>query len=94
MVARHVNKANGGQTTNFGGQCSVPLTSCSRCNISGLSFFLSFLLMQSHRQRQLTPQATWQYNATVTRLLRIHFVLKSVRYLKRTSTSSAVHALF
>ena len=31
-------------------------------------FFLSFLLKQSLRQRQLTAQATQQFNATVARL--------------------------
>ena len=31
---RHVNRENGGRTTHFGGQCSLPLIICSRCNIS------------------------------------------------------------
>ena len=34
-------------------------------------FFLSFLLMQSSRQRQLIAQATQQYNAIVARPRRI-----------------------
>ena len=34
-------------------------------------FFLSYLLIQSLRQRQLTAQATQQYNATVARLPRV-----------------------
>jgi len=34
-------------------------------------FLLSLLLIQSLHQRQLTAQATWQYNAAVARLRRI-----------------------
>ena len=39
VVARHVNRENGGRTTHFGGQCSFPLIICSRCNISVLWLF-------------------------------------------------------
>ena len=39
VVARHVNRENGGQTTYFGGWCSFPLIICSRCNISVLWLF-------------------------------------------------------
>ena len=39
VVARHVNRENGGRTTHFGGQCSFPFIICSRCNISVLSLF-------------------------------------------------------
>ena len=38
VVARHVNRENGGRTAHFGGQCSFPLI-CSRCNISVLLLF-------------------------------------------------------
>ena len=34
VVARHVNRENGGRTTHLGGLCSFPLIICSRCNIS------------------------------------------------------------
>ena len=39
VVARHVNRENGGRTTHFGGQCSFPLIICSRCNILVLWLF-------------------------------------------------------
>ena len=39
VVARHVNRENGGRTTHFGSQCSFPLIIFSRCNISVLSLF-------------------------------------------------------
>ena len=39
VVARHVNRENGGRTTYFGGQCCFPLIICSRCNISVLWLF-------------------------------------------------------
>ena len=39
VVARHVNRENGRQTTHFGGQCSFPLIICSNCNISMLCLF-------------------------------------------------------
>ena len=39
VVARHVNRENGGRTMHFGGQCSFPLIICSRCNISVLWLF-------------------------------------------------------
>ena len=37
VVARHVNRENGGRTTRFNGQCSFPLIICSR-------FFLLLLM--------------------------------------------------
>ena len=39
VVARHVNKDNGGRTTHFGGQCSFLFIICSRCSISMLRLF-------------------------------------------------------
>ena len=39
VVARRVNRENGGRTTHFGGQCSFPLIICSRYNISVLWLF-------------------------------------------------------
>ena len=39
VVDWHVNRENGGRTTQFGGQCSFPLIFCSRCNISVLWLF-------------------------------------------------------
>ena len=39
VVARHVNRENGGRTTHVGGQCSFPLIIYSRCNISVLWLF-------------------------------------------------------
>lgn len=57
VVAMHTNKENGRRTKYFGCQSSFPLTGCSRCNISLLCLFWSFLSMQSLRQRQLTAQA-------------------------------------
>ena len=39
VVARHVNRENGGRTTHFGGQCAFPLIICFRCNISALWLF-------------------------------------------------------
>ena len=39
VVARHVNRENGGRTTHFGGQCSLLLIICSRCNVSVLWLF-------------------------------------------------------
>ena len=39
VVARHVNRENGGRKTDFGGQCSFPLIICSRCNVSVLWLF-------------------------------------------------------
>ena len=39
VVAKHVNRENGGGTTHFGSQCSFPLIICSHCNISVLWLF-------------------------------------------------------
>ena len=32
VVARHVNRDNGGRTKHFDGQCSFPFIICSRCS--------------------------------------------------------------
>ena len=69
VVAKHVNRENGGRTTHFGGQCSFPLTSCSRCNISLLWHFFFFVFfadffywrackcnMNSTPARRVTPR--------------------------------------
>jgi len=66
VVARHVNKENEGRTTHFGCHCFFPLTTKFQCCV-----FCLFLFMQSRCQRQLTAQTTQQYDATLTRLLRI-----------------------
>ena len=64
VVARHVNRENGGRTTHFGGQCAFLLIICSRCNISVLWLFTFcfFLLwraskcnMNSTPARRVTP---------------------------------------
>ena len=49
VVARHVNRENGGRTMHFGGQCSFPLIICSRHNISVLWLFFLSLLMNLAR---------------------------------------------
>lgn len=55
--------------THFGSQYYFPLASCSRCNISVLSFFcLFFIDAISLSQRQLTAQVKQQYNTTVAQL--------------------------
>ena len=45
VVARHVNRENGGWTKHFGGQCAFPLIICSRCNISVLWLFTFYFFL-------------------------------------------------
>ena len=43
VVARHVNRDNGGRTKHFGGQCSFPFIICSRCSrFNAVAFYYHF----------------------------------------------------
>ena len=57
VVARHVNRENGGRTTHFGGQCAFPHIIRSRCNISVLRLFTVTFDYTKPPPRQLT--VTW-----------------------------------
>ena len=69
---------------------SVPFLSRAAlaATVSVLSFFLSLLLMQNFRQRQLIAQATQQHNATVARLRRIRRRINRRDRMWRSSCSN------
>ena len=71
MVAKHVNRQNGGQTTRLGCECTFPFTRCSCRHFSILWLFIVTFNDASLPQRQLTVQATQQCNAAVARLRHI-----------------------
>ena len=52
LVARRINRENGGRTTHFGGQCSFPLIIWSHCNISVLWLF-TFLIWRALARLQM-----------------------------------------
>ena len=62
-----------------------PLLSALAATFQCCGFLRSLLMIQSFRQRQLTAQATRQYNASVARLLRIRRRINRRGRMRRSS---------